>query len=68
MWRKIVPDNPDSTKYFDYDASDELLRAARIVLADLNERMDEATAKGEPVPVFRGHAALHVAISKAEGA
>lgn len=44
---------------------EELLRAAKKVLAGFNARIDEATATGAAVPVFEGIAALHAAITKA---
>lgn len=47
-------------------AASELLAAAKKVLADLNARIDAASAAGEPVPVFGGIAALYAAIAKAE--
>lgn len=48
-------------------AAPDLLEAAKTVLAHLNARIDRAVEEGQPVPLFDGIAALHDAISKAEG-
>lgn len=48
-------------------ASPELLEAAKLIYAGLNERIKAASAAGEKVPVFDGIAHLHDAIVKAEG-
>jgi len=48
-------------------AAPELLKAAQIVLAGLNARIDQASNARMPVPVFNGIADLHDAINKATG-
>jgi len=48
-------------------AAPELLKAAQIVLAGLNARIDQASNARMPVPVFNGIADLHNAIVKATG-
>lgn len=45
----------------------DLLDAAQLVLAGLNDRIDAAVANGKPTPVFAGIARLHDAIFKATG-
>jgi hypothetical protein len=46
-------------------SNEQLLLAARKVLAGLNARIDEAVTKGNPVPVFDGIGDLHDAIAQA---
>ena len=48
-------------------AAPDLLAAAKEVLADLNARIEVASASGTIVPVFAGIAALHTAVALAEG-
>lgn len=48
------------------NAHDALLSAAKRVLADLNTRIDVATATEAPVPIFDGIGDLHDAINLAE--
>jgi len=47
--------------------AEQLLRAAKRVLAGLEARVEKARAAGAPLPVFDGMAGLHAAVARAEG-